>query len=559
VTFLSTAWQGRRSLSFLRVLVPLVLAAACSAPAPPAPPASNQSPQNTPAAAAAPASPAGQVFRYGIYDDPPTLDPALTEEPLAITMTQNLFDGLTRWDIDWNIVPNIASSWDVSEDGKAYTFHLRKDVKFSNGDPVTAKDFKYSWDRVQKPDTKSPYTFVFDDIVGAKEAQQGKADGISGVQVVDDYTLKVSLVAPSAYFLAETGVWAYYVVSQKIIEQYGDRWTAPGNEVGTGAYTLKEWNRGNKLTFEANPTYFGEKPGVPRVEVYVVQDPSAAILKYENDELDSVDVSQADYARLKSDPKLSKELTEQPRVRHRWLGFNVAKEPFKDNLALRQAFALAIDKTRLVQNALSGTALPANTLLPPKMPAYSPDLKGYEFDPAQARQKLAEAGYADGKNLSLKLYFQSDTEEYRKVAENVQAQLKQNLGIDLSLEGLPVKDYLPLRGKPDTTPPLFMGTWGSDYPDAQNWYYPMFYSGQFFNWERWTNKQYDGLVDQADSILDNQKRVGLFQQAEKVLLDDAPFVPLYYPKSIFLTKPWVQGWKYSPNMPGPFRIASIPR
>jgi peptide/nickel transport system substrate-binding protein/oligopeptide transport system substrate-binding protein len=497
------------------------------------------------------------VFRYPLYDDVPTLDPALIEEPLGITTAQNLYDGLTRWDINWNIVPAIASKWDISADGKVYTFHLRKDVKFSNGDPVTARDFKYSWERVTRPETKSPYTFVFEDIQGAKDVIDGKAKEIAGVKAIDDYTLEVTLAFPSAYFLAETGIWTYSVVSRKVIEQYGDQWTAPGHQVGTGAFVAKEWVHGSKLTLEANPSYYLGRPALQRVEMLVVQDPSAAILKYQNNELDTVDVSQADYQRVKQDPKLSKELTEQPRARQRWLGFNVSKEPFKGNLALRQAVAMAIDTNRLVAVALSGTGIPANTLLPPNMPEYSRDIHGYPFDAAKAKAKLAEAGYPNGKGLDLTFYFQSGTEEYGKVAENLQAQLEQNLGLKIKLQGMPVKDYLPFRGNPKTTPPMFMGTWGSDYPHGQTWYQPMFYSGEPFNWERWSNKQYDDLVDQANRTLDPKKRSALYQRAERVLLDDAPFVPLYYPKSIYLIKPWVKGWKYSPNMPGPFRLIVI--
>lgn len=528
--------RWNRSLTLTVLLVASLVIGCQSAPAS----------QGAPAGSTQSAAQSTRVLRLALNNEVPELDPATIHEPLGINIGQNLFESLTQWDMDWNIKPGVAQEWTTSADGKTWTFKLRRDAKFSNGDAITAKDFKYAWNRALWPETKSLFNWVMDDIVGAKDVVAGKTKDIAGVKVVDDYTLEVTLVKPAAYFLAQSGLWTYAPVSQKVVEQYKDRWTDGGNLVGNGPYVLKEWDKPTKLVLEANPNYFDKKPSIQRVEVFIIKEAATALLKYENNELDVVDVPTADFERISKDPALSKQLNSSTLVGTRWVTFNVAKPPF-NNKAVREAFALGIDRTKVVEFGFANSVAPAHRILPPGLLGYSKDLNWPAFDVAAAKRKLAEAGYPDGKGFpAIKFAVGGDPND-RKAVENVVAQLKSNLGLDVAIEPMPGPAYSRFRADPNADKTILLGSWGNDYPDSQEYYYPLFTTGTSYNYGNWSNKQYDQLVSDANGASDPKQRVKLYTEAENLLLTDMAVVPLWFKNANWLMKADLVGFKYPPN------------
>lgn len=520
------------------------------------------------------------AFRWRQAEDAPTLDPALMQDSVSINVAENFYDGLTEFKPDTLAVePAIASSWDVSPDGSVYTFHLRKDVKFTNGDPVTAKDFVYSWNRLLA-NPQAPYNYVFSDIKGANDViasaastdtTKTKLTAAEGIKAVDDYTLQVTLNGPSAYFLSQTALWSYWVVNQKVIgsDPMSSAWADAGkmDGAGTGAYTVKEWAHNDHMVMIANDNYWGAvKPSVKEIDMLVIADGSTAQLRYESNQLDSSELFTADYPRIKADPTLSKELYEAPQARTVWLGFNAtdtndpvnsqSSNPFAASLgdkgkALRVAIAEAIDRPDLINKALDGIGTPAYTLIPQGVPGYNA-YKAYDLNLDDAKKQLA-AATSDPTSLNI-TYITRDREDQNKVAAVVQAQLKQNLGLNIGVKSVPWSTFLTERQ--DHHYNFHYGAWGQDYPDPQDWLYPLAYTGQSENNEGWSNKQFDTLVDQANKMADPAKladRMKLYNQAEQILLQDAFDVPLYQSQVDYMLKPGWSGWGYNAQFVYPFR------
>ncbi len=512
------------------------------------------------------------AFRWRQGEDAPTLDPALMQDSVSINIAQNFYDGLTQFNPQTlAIEPAIASKWDVNADGSVYTFHLRKDATFSNGDAVKASDFVYSWNRLLA-NAQAPYGFVFADIKGANDVMAAAASTdttktklttASGIKAVDDYTLEVTLNGPSAYFLSQTALWSYWVVNQKVVgsDPMSSAWADAGkmNGAGTGSYTLKEWAHNDHMVMIANDKYWGDvKPSVKEIDVLVIADGSTAQLRYESNQLDSSELYTADYTRIKADATLSKELHEVPQARTVWLGFNATStdpnNPFAASKGdsgknLRVAVAEAIDRADLIDKALNGVGAPAYTLVPQGVPGYKA-YKAYDLNLTDAKAKLAAANV---QNLSL-TYTTRDREDQNKVAAVIQAQLKQNLGLNVSVKSVPWTTFLTERQAHHYN--FFYGSWGQDYPDPQDWLFPLASSGQPENNEGYSNPQFDQLVKTANALADPAKqaqRFDMYNQAEKMYLDNATIVPLYQFQTDFMLKPGWTGWGYNAQFTAPFR------
>ncbi len=518
-------------------------------------------------------APAGDVFSWRAYAEPETFDPALMQENLSIDIGQNFYDGLTVIDpMTQKVGPALAESWDVSPDASVYTFHLRKDAKFTNGDPVTSADFVYSYNRVANT-AAAPYEFVMEDIKGFAEVRASvtstdttkpKVTTISGLEAPDANTLKVTLKNPSAYFISETTLWTYFVVNQKVVESGGAEWmTKPG--AGTGAYLLSEWKHNESITMTPNTSYWGSpKPTVP-VLIRIMTDSDTALAEYEKGTLSALDGPDPNSLdRLTKDATLSKQLHNVGQARSVWIGLNLMKGPFSPQndakaLKLRQAIYMAIDRQQLVDLAVSGAGQPLTTLLPAGEPGYK-QYDPYPFDPAKAKQALADAGYPGGAGLDLTYtYRQRDVE--KRVAEQIQAQLKENLGLSIKIEGVEWKDMLAARQAHAYT--MFYGSWGHDYPDPQNWLFALFHSSQIQgvgtgsgNDPGYSDPNFDKLVEQANKLADPTKvdeRFGLYQQAEKLMLDSAAIVPLYQATRYWLVSPKWAGYDTNNSFVFPFR------
>jgi len=474
-----------------------------------------------------------------------SLDPALLENPVAIQPAENLWDPLTLLDPnDYSVKPLAAKEWNVSSDGLVWTFKLRTDAKFSNGDPVTAKDFKYALNRIAWPETKSLRFSELEGIKGAQDVNKGTTKDISGIKVVDDYTLEFDLTEPEAYFLPLTSMWFFSPISQKVVEQYGEQWATPGKIVTNGPFLLKSWDRATKMVLEANPNYYGGKPKIDQIEINIVKDPATAMLQYENGELDVVDINDTDYQRVQKDPKLSKEMNRKTMVQARWLAFNLAKPPF-NNQKLREAIAYSIDRKKIVNLAFSDTVEPACQEVPPGLISDKPAFCWPDPDPNKAKQLLAEAGYPPGTPPpAVKLSWRSVPNEVR-AAETMTQQIKTATGWDIPVDALTLQNFSAVRknGNPDKT--ILMGTWGVDYADAQDWFDPLYTTKAGFNYSDMSDPQFDALVKKANGLTDQKERIKLYTQAEQMLLDKMYVVPLWISVANWLAKPYVHGFTYS--------------
>jgi ABC-type oligopeptide transport system substrate-binding subunit len=518
----------------------------------------------------------GGTFRWTMTGEPDGLDPGVGSAEESVNVMTMLFDGLTQFDKDVNVKPAVAESWNVSADGLTYTYKLRKGVQFSNGDPVKAGDFIYAWNRIVQNE-KADYEFVFSDIKGvdAIEKLTGEARKkatIPGVVAPDDYTLQVTLNAPAADFVTRASLWPFYPVDKAVLDKYGDKWTEAGNLVGNGAFLLKEWKHNQSLRLEANPNYWEGRPSVDAITIELIADTSTAKLKYDNGELDSIRVGVADLPKIRNDAKLKPQLVVVPQLRSNWIGFNFDKGPFKDNKELRKAFYQAIDRRVVAEGALQGGGLPMTTLLVPGLLGYKP-YEAYPFDPAKAKASLAAAGYdtpekvkqledtinnwGDGGKAGGFAYTPERT-GWQQASESYVQQWKQNLGINLKLNADPTLSSFKTRRQTNHEFVIYLGSWGADYPDPADFYQPIFGCG-VSNQQggNYCNKELDTAWKAGQTEFDPAKRAVFYQQAEKILQDDAAMIPTYSGIYSVLIKPNIANWSYSPNGPFPFKDLQI--
>jgi len=487
--------------------------------------------------------------------DPPTLDPALTGDAESAVYVVEIFSGLVTLDRNLKVVPDIAKSWDISDDRMTYTFHLRDDVKFHDGRPVTAQDFKYSFERTADPATASPTADTYiGDIVGVEDKLNRRAAQVSGVKVIDNYTLQITIDQPKAYFLAKLTQPAAFVVDKNNVERGGRTWTDKPN--GTGPYKLKEYVRGQRIILTKNDSYYGDpQPQVQEVD-YILGGGSFMTM-YENGDLDSTAVSINDIERV-SDPNspLNKELFIGPELSTFFIVFNVHKPPF-DDVNVRKAFALAIDQQKVNDVVFHKMPVVANSILPPGMPGYVDPEAPPAYDPAQAKQLLAQSKYA-GKMPDITW---TTTGQGGAAAQDVQAitaMLKDNLGVDVSIQQTDWATFIGQLNDPaNNTYQIFDIGWIGDYADPQNFLDILFHSGSTQNWAAYSNPDVDKLLDQAGIEKDSATRFKLYQQAEKMILADYPVIPRFYQRQYWLTKPYVKGLVYSPLIISRLKYASL--
>jgi oligopeptide transport system substrate-binding protein len=498
-------------------------------------------------------------LRIAITGAPDPFDPTLLGDNRSIELAQNVYEGVLDVNDSARIVPGLARTWSISNNGLVYTFHLRHGLRFQNGDPIRAKDFVYTYNRSLDPKVASPTSFFLSDIEGANAVLGGKAKRASGIRALGPYTLQVTLAHPAGYFAAEISRWSAWVVDSKVIAKYGKSWIKPPHNIGSGAYQLVGQVGDQQYTFQANPDYYLGKPKVDRVQVTAIPNSTAALARYEAGELDAVvNVSAAGILRVRSDRALSAQFHTRPIERTVWLAMDNTKAPF-NNLHVRQAFNHAIDKATLVKVALSGVGTPANAWLPPGLPGnVNGQHKGSTYNVALARKLLAQGGYPNGNGFpKISLYYAINYGEYSEVYEYIQSQLNRNLGITLGLKELPINAFNNLVGNAKQRPQLWGYTFGFDYPDPQELDQYLGITGAPYNYEGYSNKHYDQLVAKANATSNQAKRTRLYQQAESVRLADAPTVPLYFVNENWIVKPNVHGFGFSPLYMHKWREVSI--
>lgn len=510
------------------------------------------------------------------YGDIPTLDPSKGEDTSSIQVIDELFVGLSRLnEVTTATEPGMAT-WEVSEDGLTYTFSIRNDVPWVkwNGTEivkvvdadgkdrmVNANDFYYAIMRTITPATASPYAYVLEVVQGAKAFMNGETTDPTtvGVKVVDDYTLEVKFNDPAAFNATILGMWVARAEPQWLIEERGDRWTETGFSQSYGPYALKEWVHDSYITVVANPFWPGSEftPQAKITEVtWYFLDEVPEFAEYEAGNMDVSHVPLADLDRVKADPTLSAELTIDPSLCTYYYGFNV-QAPVVDDVRVRRALSMAVDRQSLIDNVTKGGQEPAQWFSRPGLAgaptiATYPDL-GVKTNVEEAKKVLQE--YLDEKGLTvddldITLMFNTSS-GHQKIAEAIQQMWKDNLGLTVNLTNQEWKVYLATTKSPET-PQIYRMGWCSDYPDAYNFIDDVFRLGgsqnpndpddptKTYGGINYYNADWEAVLNQAQVETDPAKRIELYAQAEQTLVwDDAVIIPLYWYTEVRVSKPWL--------------------
>ncbi|HEY5594661.1 MAG TPA: peptide ABC transporter substrate-binding protein [Nitrospiria bacterium] len=474
------------------------------------------------------------TFRMTLSNEPPTLDWNLATDSVSFTVLINLMEGLTEYDEALRPRPAAARSWEVSHDGRVYRFHLSEDARWSDGKPVTAGEFEYSWKRLLNPKTAAEYAYFLYDIEGAEDYNTGKVTDPEsvGVRALDDLQLEVRLRKPIVFFPSITTFMVTFPMRRDIVEKFGERWTEPGNIVTNGPFVLDEWRHEYKLTLRPNAYYHGPPPALGKVTMFVVNESTTALTLYETGDLEMANLPPEAIAAYRGKP----EYFTAPLLRGYYYGFNVEKPPFTDP-RVRRAFSMAIDR-REFPAILKRGEIPSSFWVPPGMPYHNPAI-GPPFDPEAARTLLAEAGYPAGRAFPTVTAAFNTGPENSLIAENLQAQWKRNLGVEVLLDNQEWKVYLKrLQTDP---PPLFRLGWGADYPDPDN-FMNLFTSTSGNNRTQWKNDRYDQLIRSAAADPDPARRQAAYDEAQRILLEtDAAIMPLFVATQNWVVKPYVRG------------------
>jgi oligopeptide transport system substrate-binding protein len=489
-----------------------------------------------------PSTPSRTGSTLNLADSGPiTLDPALTADLGSAQYVMQIFGGLVKLDEKLKIAPDIAQSWDKSSDGTIFTFHLRNDAKFHSGKQVTAADVKYSWERALNPATQSLTAGTYlNDIVGSAEVLAGNTAQLSGVKVVDDYTLQVTIDAPKAYFLDKMAYPTSFIVDKANVASGANWWQHPN---GTGPFKLSQWIRDQVLTLQRNDSFYGDKAALSTVVFNLFS--GNPLQSYQQGDID-VSPVYPDYMGLVTDPSnpASKELNEFPELSFSYIGINSSKPPF-DDVNVRQAFACAIDKSRINNLSDKGTVTVANGILPPGMPGFNPVFQGIAFDPAKAKSLIASSKYGSVSKLPpIVVTTAGWGNNISGTLGGVINEWRRNLGVEVSVRQLEPEIFYYQLSKEKNN--LFDSGWVADYPDPQDFLDVLFRTGAQNNSGGYSNLKLDALLDKAAVEQNVDARLKMYQDAEQMLILDGGVIPLSFGRSFVLVKPYVKGYFESP-------------
>jgi oligopeptide transport system substrate-binding protein len=480
-----------------------------------------------------PSAVTSKTLRIAVTTEPPTLDWSLATDGVSFNVLTNIMEGLTQYNERLEPIPAIARRWEFSEAGRVITFYLRDDVKWTDGQPVTAPQFEYAWKRLLKPETASQYAYFLFDVENAAEYNAGKikdADQV-GVKALSPTVLQVRLKRPVIYFPSLTTFMVTFPQRRDVIEQYGDHWTDPEHIITNGPFTLDQWDHEYKLVLQSNPDYYDAQPALNRIIMYVVRNPTTELTLYETGELDMAELPPVAIPHYKTHA----EYKNLPLLRGYYYGFNVTKPPFKD-ARVRRALSHAIDRSQ-IPVILKGGQLPTSSWVPKGMFGYNPKI-GPAFDPKKARILLAEAGYSDeNKFPAFSIAYNTDP-THRLIAQFVQAQWKEHLKLEVGLEDQEWKVYL--KKLDIDPPPVFRLGWGADFPDPDN-FMNLFISTSGNNRLQWKNARYDRLIARGAAEQDAESRQAIYNEAQTLLTEtDSAIISLFVAAQNVLVKPYVQ-------------------
>ena len=480
-----------------------------------------------------------------LWGDPPTLDPHLTTDTTSAMVVVEIFSGLVALNTDLQLVPDIAERWEISDDGKVYTFFLREEAKFHDGKYITASDFKWSMERAVSPDTASPVADTYlADIIGVNDALEGLTDKISGIKVIDDLTLQITIDGAKAYFLAKLTYPTAYVLDRENLQAGGRNWT--DNPNGSGPFRLKEYRIGERIVLERNENYYRELPYIDAVVMNLAG--GQRMQMYENDEIDITGVGLFDLDRvLDPNEPLNKELVvAPPSFSVSYVGFNTSMPPFDDS-KFRQALNHAVNKELIATEVLSELVEPAYGVLPPGFPGFNPNLQGLRYDPELARRLLAESKYADAVTRPRIVVTVPGTGGTIGLDLEVVIEMwKQELGVEVEIQQMEWATYL--QDLEQSKFQAFAGLgWEADYPDPQDFLDILFHTDSSINHGGYSNLEVDAVLVEARTEPDVVKRVKLYQEAEELIIKDAAWVPLWFTgEQYVLIKPHVQDYRVTP-------------
>jgi oligopeptide transport system substrate-binding protein len=489
--------------------------------------------------------PVGGVFRI-LWSDPPTLDPALTTDTTSAFLVVEIFSGLVALDVDLKLIPDIAESWGIGNDGLVYTFHLRPDAKFHDGRVITASDFKWSMERAAHPDTGSPVADTYlNDIVGAEDVFNGKTTNISGINVIDKNTLEITIDEPKAYFLAKLTYPTSYVLDRNNVESGGANWFDSPN--GTGPFKLEEYRIGERIVLTRNDNFYREPAYLDSVVMNLAGGQSMAM--YENDEIDLTGVGLYDLERvLNPNEESNKHLVvAPPSFSVSYIGFNASAHPFKDS-KFRQALNHAVDKGLIATEVMSDLIEPAYGILPPGFPGYNPDLQGLRYDPELAQRLLDESYYGDLSDADKRIVITvpGSGGTIGLDLEVVIEMWRQVLGIEVEIEQVEWATYLEDLNQNKFQAFAGLG-WQADYPDPQDFLDILFHSESSINHGSYSNPELDSILEKARIEQNVQERMELYQYAEELVVQDAAWVPLWYTGDRYaLIKPHIRNYVMTP-------------
>jgi len=487
-----------------------------------------------------------------------TIDPSLTFDMASIELTEQLFLGLTNYSYRnsaYRIVPELAQRWTIHEQGTVYHFELKKNIFWVNGSgeiirPVTAHDVVWAIQRNINPQTDAPYASALFVLKNAKSIYEKTITDMNalGVHAIDDYTVEFQLTYAASYFPAMLTMWIYRPLPKEIIEKFEDQWTRPEHILTNGAYTLSEWKKRRKIVLKSNIHF--EKPvsRIPEIHYYIVPESFAALNMYIKNRLDVIGGNYTRFSpmgifRISKQESLSSEHIQTTRFAVYSYHFNAIRPPV-NNVWVRKAITAAIDRALLVDVITKGGEQPASTFTHPAFLGIKNNLpySDHHFDPNKARSYLEKAGYPNGDNFPELILCYDISDTHHVIARSFQIMLKHFLNINVTLEAKEWADFIDTIDQPDKhkVPHLFRFGWASDYLDANNFLNEAFSHSR--NFSGWNDDAFDSLLQQASQEQDLNKRLILYQQAEKIIsTDQVAIVPLYYESDHYLIKPWVKG------------------
>ncbi len=482
------------------------------------------------------------VYSGGESTNPRSYDPATTYG----AGDKKVFSGLVSFDPRLNLAPDLAETWDLSADGTLYTFHLRANAKFHDGRSVTAQDVIYSWERAANPLTQSDTVLTYlGDIVGVKEMFSGQAQNISGLKALDDLTLQVTIDAPKPYFLLKLTYATGFVVDKTNVQSGAD-WVYRPN--GTGPYRLTEWRSNEYIIYEANKDFYLGAPSIPYIVVKLYAGDDERLFETQDVDVAGVSLYNVDRVLDPNEP-LHNKLVSGVNLCTGYITFDASKAPF-DDANVRKAFSMAFDRQRYIDVVLQGKALPAYGIYPPGLPGFNYNLKGLPYDAQKARDLIKLSKYGSVENLPPIIYTNSGIGS--AVSLDVAAAVnmwEENLGVKINVENIEYNYYYD-QIYAGNHGQIISGGWCADYPDPENFADVLFHTGSAQNQGNYSNSALDTLLEAARIERDVTKRIAMYQQAEQMIVDDAPAIFTTHSLSYQLVQSYIKGYIFTPiNVP----------